>query len=474
MKTSALEIRRAPSPCRTLVVGLGVSGKAVCELLLQQGCRVVGTDVKPRESFEGGLDLLEARGCRFRLGGHPEEGFADFDRIVVSPGVPLDTPFLREAARRGVEIVGEMEWAWRQVDVPVVAVTGTNGKTTATTLLGEMLRQGGKRVFVGGNIGTPLSRWLLDGEAADVLVLEVSSFQLDTATSFKPRVGVLLNVTEDHLDRYASGLRTVRETGEPATPWERYVESKFSLFARYEKGGSETAVLNGDDALCRTRLEDMGGTALVFSREDPGAHAVLSRGGVRVRVPGKPAFSLSLERCSLKGAHNEENVLAAALAATVFGAEPRSLQEALDKVVPLPHRVEWVRRWRGVDFYNDSKATNVGAVVKALENFRRPVWLLVGGRDKGGSYAPLVEAFKGRGRKALVFGEASRRLYEAFRGAGEPAERYDGLEAALGGAVGEAMPGDVVLLSPACSSFDQYESYGRRGEHFRELVHGLP
>ena len=187
---------------KVVVVGMGISGHAVCELLLQQGAQVIATDLRTRDQFGGVLDHLEQKSCLLRLGAHNLEDFLSADQIIVSPGVPLDIEPLVEAGKRGIEIVGELEWAWRQVDIPVVAVTGTNGKTTTTSLIGEMLRASGKEVFVGGNIGTPLSKWLLNSSVADVLVLEVSSFQLDTASKFSPEVGVLLNITEDHLDRY--------------------------------------------------------------------------------------------------------------------------------------------------------------------------------------------------------------------------------------------------------------------------------
>jgi UDP-N-acetylmuramoylalanine--D-glutamate ligase len=441
---------------KVLVIGLGVSGRAVCELLLKQGVRVVGTDLRTRDRFGNALDAIESQGCVLRLGIHPLEDFLGADQIVVSPGVPLDLEPLQSAARSGVEIVGELEWAWRQTQLPVVAVTGTNGKTTTTSLLGEMLKASGRRVFVGGNIGTPLSRWLLEGIEADLLVLEVSSFQLDTASSFRPDVGVLLNVTEDHLDRYEG--------------FEAYIESKFSLFSRQTL--DQYAVINLDDPVCRSRASSVAGRLLTYSRKREDVNAKVKGGQVQIQLPVGRSFDLDLSKTPLKGVHNEENIMAASLAALVMGGEPGSIQEVINGYRGLPHRVEWVRTWNGIDFYDDSKGTNVGAVVKALENFHRPVWLLLGGRDKLGSYEPLIEPLRRGGKGVLAFGESAPRIQtqlERFL----PVRSFEHLEGALQEALRHASSGDVILLSPACSSFDQYESYAQRGDHFKQLVGAL-
>jgi len=448
--------RAAVFPEKALVVGMGISGRFVSELLLREGVRTIATDLRSREQFNGTLDHLEEKGCILRLGSHVPEDFLGVDQIVVSPGVPLDLEPLREAERKGIEIVGELEWAWRLVNLPVVAVTGTNGKTTTTSLIGEMFRAAGKRAFVGGNIGSPLSEWLVKGEEADYLILEVSSFQLDTASSFCPDVGVLLNVTEDHLDRYDD--------------FEAYADSKFSLFSRQKADG--VAVMNVDDPICLARCSEAPGRLLTSSRRDGAAHASLDGRIVRVRIPWQAPFDIDLERSSLRGAPHEENVLAGVLAAAAMGVAPSALQEAVDGYRVLPHRVEWVGAWKGIDFYDDSKATNVGAVVKALEGFDGPVLLLLGGRDKLGSYEPLAAPLKQKGKGVFVFGEAAPRLREALE-KNVRVQSFHNLEEALHGALELAERGDVVLLSPACSSFDQYESYARRGDHFKSLVKRL-
>jgi UDP-N-acetylmuramoylalanine--D-glutamate ligase len=440
-------------PKRVLVVGLGVSGRAVCTLLCSWGVEVTATDIMPRLSFNGKLDGLEASGCALHLGEHRLEDFTEADQIIVSPGIPLDIEPLREARRLGKEIIGEMEWAWRQVNLPIIAVTGTNGKTTTTALIGEMLKQAGRNPFVGGNLGTPLSEWVLAGKAADILVLEVSSFQLDTSSRFMAEVGVLLNITEDHLDRYDS--------------FSAYADSKVSLFRR--QNGENFAIINGDDPICRERISEIPGRILTFSSSDPAANARLQEDSARVEIPGKEPFDLNLEAAKLKGAHNRENIAAASLAAFLMGVSPSAIQAAIDGFGGFSHRVEWVRNWNGIDFYDDSKGTNVGAVVKAVQGFERPVLLLLGGRDKLGSYEPLIEPLRTRGKGIFAFGEAGPRIFAELR-EHSPAWCFPNLETAFGEVLRQASPGDVVLLSPACSSFDQYESYGQRGDHFKKLV----
>ena len=449
-------MRDTKSSEKTLVVGLGKSGRAVCALLLSRGTAVSATDLRSRPEFNGALDSIEEAGCSLRLGSHRLEDFLDADRIIVSPGVPLDIEPLKQARDRGIEIVGELEWSCRQTSLPIIAVTGTNGKTTTTALVGEMLKQAGKHPFVGGNIGTPLSQWLLSGEPADILVLELSSFQLDTAPTFHPHIAILLNVTEDHLDRYES--------------FKAYADSKLSIFRRQDN--SNVAIINRDDPICSGRIEEIPGKVLSFSCSDQTANARLTGGVIKVSIPGKTEFEIGLEKTRLHGLHNRENIMAASLAASCMEAGAGQIQAAVDMFGGFAHRVEWVRNWRGVDFYDDSKATNVGAVVKALQGFDRPILLLLGGRDKLGTYQPLLEPLAARGKGVFAFGEAGPRIYSELCGK-VPAALYPDLASAFKDATGRASPGDIVLLSPACSSFDHYESYAHRGDHFKKLVADL-
>lgn len=451
-----------------LVVGLGVSGQAVCELMARQGIRVIATDLRPPQAFADGLERLRELGCRLTLGRHQPRDFLTVDQIVVSPGVASDLQPLVAAARQGIEVIGELEWAWRQVREPVVAISGTNGKTTTTTVVGELLKAAGIRAFVGGNIGTPLSRRLLDCaggadgsvvngcEPVEVLVLEVSSFQLDTAPSFAPRVGVLLNITEDHLDRYQG--------------FSGYIASKASLFRH--QGPEDTAVINLDDPCCRQIMNDIPSRVLTFSRLRSDTHATCRAGRMEVRLPQRAPFTLDLGQCPLTGMHNEENLMAAVLCVSALGVNPDAIRRALPQLRPLAHRIEWVGQWGGIDFFDDSKGTNIGAVAKALTHFDRPIVLLVGGRDKGGSYQPLEPLIRRRVKFIACFGQAGPRFFAAMA-TWAPAVVYPDLEAAFQGAVTAATAGDVVLLSPGCSSFDQYQSYAERGRHFQRLVAAL-
>ena len=438
---------------KTLVVGLGASGRAVCALLRSRGAKVTATDLRSRSEFKDALNSIEQAGCLLRLGSHRLEDFLDADRIIVSPGVPLDIEPLKEARSRGIEIAGELEWSWRQVSLPVIAVTGTNGKTTTTALIGQMLEQAGRHPFVGGNIGTPLSQWILSGDHADTLVLEVSSFQLDTASTFRPDIGVLLNVTEDHLDRYES--------------FKAYTDSKLSIFRR--QNSADFAIINGYDPICSKRIDEIPGKVLSFSSSDSTANALVEGRAIKVAVPGKGNCEISLEKTRLPGSHNRENIMAAALGAMCMEVCAGAIQAAVDGFGGFAHRVEWVRNWKGIGFYDDSKGTNVGAVVKAPEGFDRPVMLLLGGRDKLGSYEPLLAPLLARGKAIFAFGEAGPRIYGQLHGK-VPAGIYPDLGSAFRDAISRASQGDVVLLSPACASFDQYESYGHRGDHFKKLV----
>ena len=432
---------------------MGASGRAVCDLLLSRGAEVIATDLRGPAEFGGLLDSIAKAGGLLRLGGHSLEDFLGADSIIVSPGIPLDMEPLSKARSRGIEIIGELEWAWRQIGLPVVAVTGTNGKTTTTALIGEMLKKAGRRPFVGGNIGTPLSEWILSGEPADILVLEVSSFQLDSASTFRPDVGVLLNITEDHLDRYPS--------------FEAYADSKLSMFSRQSQ--TDFAIVNAADPICAKRAGKIPAKLLSFNGASPAANAALCGGAVKLSVPGKSAFEISLEKTRLHGAHNRENISAACLAAMCVDIGQKAVQAAVDEFAGFAHRVEWVRNWKGIDFYDDSKATNVGAVVKALEGFDRPVLLLLGGRSKLGAYEPLLAPLASKGKRVFAFGEAGPQIFDSLR-AGVPAGLYPDMAAAFRDAVGRAEPGDVVLLSPACASFDQYGSYAQRGDHFKQLA----
>jgi UDP-N-acetylmuramoylalanine--D-glutamate ligase len=438
---------------KVLVVGLAKSGLATAEFLVNRGARVTVTDHQSASELGSTVDSAQRLGCSLALAGHPVEVFTQADLIVVSPGVPLELPELKEAQSRRIPIIGELELASRFLQLPVVAISGTNGKTTTTALVGDMLKHSGKRVFVGGNIGNPLITLIDEKEPFEVAVVEVSSFQLDAMETFHPQVAILLNISEDHLDRYPS--------------FADYVASKCRLFANQSE--EDMAVVPARDPLITVRCT-IRSRQLNFSLTKNSAHAYLDSGWLMCRVMPGPLRRYDLHHWRLIGKHNQQNLLAAVLAATSMGAKPEAIQKTIDSFEPMPHRMELVHHWRGIRFYNDSKGTNVDSVVRSLESFSSPIILIAGGRDKEGSYDPLVSLVRQRVKMLVLMGEARFRLAEAL-GSLSCTVVVEDMDGAVQVALGAAVAGDVVLLSPACSSFDLYEDYKARGEHFRDLVH---
>jgi UDP-N-acetylmuramoylalanine--D-glutamate ligase len=389
-------------------------------------------------------------------GGHTVDFFLQADLILVSPGIPLDILPLAAARKKGIPIRGELELFSRYCRTPVIAVTGTNGKTTTTALINEMLQEAGFSTFLGGNIGRPLVEYLLNGQDRDFVVAEISSFQLDTTREFRPRVGLLLNITEDHLDRYPD--------------FQGYLQSKAGLFRN--QGKQDAAVLNWDDPLVRGIGEALKGPVYYFSRTEPLSRgAYLDQDRLRLNLGGPPE-EYDLQAYPLPGVHNRENALAAVLGARLLGAAPEAVQRALDRFKGFRHRLEWVAEVRGIQFFDDSKGTNVGAVVKALEGFSQPVILIAGGRDKGGDYGPLKGLIREKVKALILIGEAREKMREAL-GDLTPTELADSLETAVFRSCSQGEPGDVVLLSPGCSSFDMFRDYAQRGEVFQQAVKAL-
>jgi UDP-N-acetylmuramoylalanine--D-glutamate ligase len=441
-----------------LVVGLGKTGLALVEFLRRQEARIRISDNRPRTELQALLAPAKfpASAVALEAGEHTAAFFLQADLILLSPGVPLDLPPLEEARAAGIPIWGELELFSRFCSTPVVAVTGTNGKTTTTALLNEMLRSGGRTTFLGGNIGRPLTEYLLAEQRSDIVVAEISSFQLDTAESFRPRVGLLLNITADHLDRY-DGFQT-------------YLESKKSLFRNQQAG--DAAVLNLDDPLVGPLGKGLKSSVYYFSRSSrPQQGAFLSGDRILLTSLEEPE-AYSLEGFALPGVHNRENALAAALGARLAGASPAGIQKGLNEFQGFGHRLEFVAEINGVRFYDDSKATNVGAVVKALEGFSAPVILIAGGRDKGGDYDPLQPLVRSRVQGLALIGEAREKM-KAQLGALAPTREADTLEEAVSWAFQQSRPGHIVLLSPACSSFDMFRDYGHRGQVFQQAVRNL-
>jgi UDP-N-acetylmuramoylalanine--D-glutamate ligase len=435
---------------RVVVVGLGASGVAAARLCLRRGARVVATDGKPRESLGEPARALEAQGATLIAGGHAGARIEDADVVVVSPGVP-PLPEVAAAEARGAKVWGEVELAVRSMThpAPVVAIGGTNGKSTTTSLVGALLEAAGKRVFVGGNLGEPLADHA--DEAFDAVVLEVSSFQMERVDTFRPRVAALLNVTDDHLDRYES--------------FDAYARAKGNAFRR--QAADDWAVIPAGDAVCEREARRGGARRVTFG---PGGDLDVTAEAVIDRRSGE---RFDRDVMALTGGHNGLNVAAAVACVAPLGVGADTVRSVLRSFQGLPHRTALVAEVRGVRFYDDSKGTNVGAAVTALEGLREPrAVLIAGGRDKGGSYGPLVEALGRKGRAVVVLGEAAEAIARAV-GDRVPVRRAAGMDEAVRIAASLALPSDAVLLSPACSSFDMFRDYKHRGDEFVRAVRAL-
>ena len=443
---------------KVLVVGLGKSGLSISRWLTGEGAEVTVSDMKEESALNDGfVSEIRGLGVKLEAGGHRKETFLNADMIVVSPGVPPNIELLTIARGNGIPVLGEMALAGGLIDIPVVAITGTNGKSTTTSLVGAMLKNAGFRVFVGGNIGTPLIDCVTGGIDADFAVVEVSSFQLDTMENFCPTVALLLNISPDHLDRYPS--------------YEAYVQSKLKIFSN--QGSGQYAILNDDDKLL-SHYEPSGGMQILrFGlKKKKNRQAFIKREKMLTFLPGMEVRTFDLEKFQLRGRHNLENLMAGVLASLALEIETETIQKTINHFKGLSHRLELVRRVRGVTFYNDSKATNVNAALSSIISFDRPIVLIAGGRHKGGDYSPLVKAVKGRVRKAILLGESQNILADSFRGI-IPIALAESMTDAVSQAFSAAETDDVVLLAPACSSFDMFSDYEHRGMVFREAVERL-
>jgi len=437
-----------------LVVGLGKSGFASALFLKKRGANVIVNDIGEEAKFIKERDILSKEGIQCIFGKHDKALFYNQDLIVVSPGVPVNTEPFISAKNKGIEIIGELELACRFISTPIVAITGTNGKTTTTTLLGEILKEAGIKVFVGGNIGTPLIEYA-DDDSADLVVLEVSSFQLETVYHFHPYGGIVLNITPDHLDRYSS--------------MEEYAETKMRLFERQET--FDFAVLNADDYWIMRYKPSVLSDIYLFSTEKEISKGAFYRDKkIHIRHPIlKDEVTINENEIRLKGLHNMENVMAVAISALELGVDLNVIKRVIYDFGGLHHRVEFVDEVDGISFYNDSKGTNVGAVEKALAGFDRPVVLILGGRDKGGGYSFLHKQIKRIVKHVIALGEAKDNIYKDLYEI-VPVTKVNSFEEGVYTAFRKADKGDVVLLSPACSSFDMFNSYIERGEKFVEIV----
>lgn len=440
-----------------LVVGLARSGLTAARWLSEHGVVVTVTDMRPPSAFSKEIPELLHRKVGLELGLHQESTFLRQDFVVISPGVPADLPVLNLARQKGIPVVPEIELAGWFLKGRLAGITGTNGKTTTTALLGKILEASGFPTFVGGNIGVPLLLAVDRDPPASIVVSELSSFQLETIDSFRPHVAVLLNLSPNHLDRHPN--------------FEAYIAAKARIFSNQTQ--DDYAILNADDTNVMSLVPSIRSQKVFFSRQKELPNGVfVSRGQILYRVQNLEVALMKTTDVRLRGEFNLENVLADAAAACVLGAEFTSIRRAVREFGGVEHRLEFVREVRGVDFYNDSKATSVDAAAKALSTFESGVHLILGGKDKGAPYAPLRSLLKDRVREVLVIGAAQRRIVSELSGAAEIVEAGD-LETAVRTSVDQAKPGDVVLLAPACSSFDQFENFEHRGQVFKALVEKL-
>jgi UDP-N-acetylmuramoylalanine--D-glutamate ligase len=441
---------------QVLVVGLGRSGVAAARLLLARGARVIANDRRTEAELGPDVLALAAEGATLALGGHDPKLFTGVDRIVISPGVP-DLPALQAAERAGVPIASEIELASWFLRGTLVGITGTNGKSTVTTLVGAMCKRAGRPTFVGGNLGTPLVD-AVGTEAAEpggCVVVELSSFQLERVERLRVHAAALLNVTDDHLDRYAS--------------FEAYAQAKAAIFRNQTP--ADAAVVPSGDALCERLARQGHGRVARFGGGDGEVRVI--DGVITDAVNG---LRVPLAELLISGSHNHDNACAAALLARLAGVPAEHIAAELTSFRGLPHRMQRVRELDGVTYFDDSKATNVGATVAALDGLRERagrVVLIAGGRDKGGEYTPLVPRMRDFGRAVITIGEAAPLIEAALRGASYPVERAGDMADAVARARALAEPGDAVLLAPACSSFDMYRSYAHRGEVFCAAVDAL-
>jgi UDP-N-acetylmuramoylalanine--D-glutamate ligase len=442
---------------RVLVVGLGRSGRAVALCLRRHGAVVTVTDIKPPAAFGPFLPELLAEKIGLEIGSQRVEVFLAHDLVVVSPGVPWDLPQLQAARARGIPVVPEIEVAGWYLNDPIVGVTGSNGKTTTTALLGQMLEASGFSTFVGGNIGVALSSAVDRVNTGSIIVAELSSFQLEAIRDFRPHVAVLLNISPNHLDRHPS--------------FEAYAQAKRQIFRNQR--AEDYAILNADDPWVRSLSPALASRKVFFSRSQQiPCGLFVSNGNVVYRMGHLERVLLETREVRLRGGFNLEDVLGAAAAACVLGADFDAVRSAVREFKGVEHRLEHVRDLCGVGFYNNSKATSVDATVKSLEAFERGIHLILGGKDKGAPYAPLRPLLKDRVREVLLIGAAADRIAQELSGAVELIRAGD-LESAVREAFQCARPGDVVLLAPACSSFDQFQDYEHRGRVFKELVERL-
>ncbi len=448
---------------KTIVVaGAGRSGIAVARFLLARNARVVLTDIKDRSCLETDLSPLldiarDSGELVLELSGHRNESFRNCDLVVTSPGIPLELPVFEISRKAGIPIIAEVELAYRHLKGRIIGITGSNGKTTTTTLVSQLLTGTGLRGYAAGNIGTPLISFVEDSSPEDIYAVELSSFQLEGIKDFRPLIGSILNLSRDHMDRYSR--------------FEDYVSAKRRIFMNQVE--TDFAVLNADDTRTAEMETDVSSKPVMFSREKTVEYGAFVRNGrviFRDENGDKDLFAVSA--IPLRGIHNLENVLASCTMALLAGAPAEGLEENIRRFKGVEHRIEFVREFNGVQYFNDSKATNVAATIKSLEAFPEKILLIAGGRDKEGDFTVLRSLVRERVKHMVLIGESAGKIKKMLCDATDIRNAESMQEAVL---ICKALaePGDVVLLAPACASFDMFENYEHRGRVFKQAVCGL-
>jgi UDP-N-acetylmuramoylalanine--D-glutamate ligase len=444
---------------KVLVVGLARSGVAAAALLTRKGAQVTVTDVKPESDLTGFSDLLDST-VGLKLGGHDTEDFLASDLVVLSPGVPTSLPEIQQAISNGIPVISEVELAYRFLTGTFIGVTGSNGKTTTTTLLGQILKSAGLTSIVAGNIGDPMSGFVTDeqsGPEDTVYVIELSSFQLETISRFRCDVSVILNITPDHLDRYSG--------------FSAYAAAKERILLN--QTSNDFAVINRDDPTSWKLSDSVNAHLFPFSKGTRLEEGAFIEGGkIIIRREGGVEEVMPVSSVSLKGEHNLENVLAAVAVASLLGVSREPMSRAISSFSGVEHRLELVRRFRGIEYYNDSKATNLDSAIKALQAFETNLIVIMGGLDKGADFEQLRSLVSQRVKRLILIGTAAEKISSALGGA-VPISRAENLNEAVHLAAACAEINDVVLLAPACASFDMFENYEHRGKVFKNSVMAL-
>ncbi|MBW1650354.1 MAG: UDP-N-acetylmuramoyl-L-alanine--D-glutamate ligase [Deltaproteobacteria bacterium] len=447
---------------KILIAGIGKTGISLTSFCKKKGADITVTDINKDALIKISEQKSLFSGIKKEIGYHNIQTFQNSDLIILSPGIPHNIKPVTAATAKGVKITGEIEFASQFIKTPVIAVTGTNGKTTVTTLIGEILKNCGKKVFVGGNIGKPLIDYVDGEDKADIIIAEISSFQLDTISTFNPNIAACLNISKDHLERY--------------TNYSEYAASKVKIFANQDK--KDTAIINGNDILLRTLTENIKSKKLFFYPQTKEAGSIINFTDKKlifdfINTGEKEKNFINLNNIKLIGAHNIENIAAASLCALAAGANINKIQKTVSEFKGIKHRIEHIDTINNVAYYNDSKATNTDAVLRALQNFNNPLILIMGGIDKGGSFEKLKPLIKKSVKKLIAIGEAKQKIINTFADTASDIISANSLEEAVNLAHKKAAAGDAVLLSPGCASFDMFRNYADRGETFCKAVKGI-